>query len=251
MARSLLEEPTISKRLLFPRTKHFDSPYWLQSGDNKLSCYRLNNHPSSKTLIVFHASGEVVSDYFKVFAPEIDRLGYNIFVVEHRGYSLSEGYATLINIIDDIKSVISASKTPHEKIVVYGRALGSLYAVYTASKFKKIKGLIIDNGIADFYEQLNKRVSAEDIDTTEKKVQAEIKKYFNIEKMIKDYKGHTLILHSLKDRVISVDHAKQIYSWASEPKMLKLFEDGEHNSLSETNRSSYFKTVKMFMDNIR
>lgn len=250
MANSLLEESTISKRFLFPRIKHFDSPYWLQTDQYKLSCYRLMNHPGAKTLVVFHASSEIVTDYLDLFVPEIDDMGYNILIAEYRGYSLSEGYATLINILEDMSIVINGSKVAHENIVVYGRSIGSIYAVNAITKFKKIKGLIIDNGISDFYERLNKRVSPEDVDTTENKLRSEILKYFNIEKMIKAYKGNILIFHSNEDRIINANNAKQIYSWAKEPKLLKLFNEGEHNSLYETNRVEYFRTIKMFMESV-
>jgi len=250
MTKSLLEESTISKRFLFPRAKHFDSPFWLESDGNKLSCYRLMNHPGAKTLVVFHASSEVISDYLDIFAPEIDEMGYNILIAEYRGYSLSEGYATLINILEDMSAVITGSKVAHENIVVYGRSIGSIYAVNAVSKFKKIGGLILDNGIADFYERLNRRVSPEDIDTTENKLRSEILKHFNIEKKIKAFKGNTLVLHSNEDRIINGNHAKQVYKWANEPKLLKLFSEGEHNSLYETNRTEYFNTIKMFMESV-
>ncbi len=208
------------------------------------------NHPEAKTIVVFHASSEIVSDYLDLFAPEIDSMGYNILIAEYRGYSLSEGYASLINILEDLSIVINGSKVAHENIVVYGRSIGSIYAVNAVNRFKKIKGLIIDNGISDFYERLNKRVSPEDIDTTENKLRSEILKYFNIEKMMKAYKGNTLVLHSNEDRIIPWSHAKQIYSWAKEPKLLKLFSEGEHNSLYETNRVEYFRTIKMFMESV-
>lgn len=250
MAKSILEESTVNKRFLFPRKKHFDSPYWIESDGYKLSCFRMMNHPSAKTLVVFHASSEIVADYLDVFVPEIDRLGYNILIAEYRGYSLSEGYATLTNIIDDLKEIINASKVAHENLVVFGRSIGSIYAVNAVSKFKKIKGLIIDNGIADFYERLNRRVSPEDIDTTENILRAETLKFFNIEKKIKAFKGNTLILHANEDRIINVQHAKQIYKWAAEPKLLKLFNEGDHNLLFETNRQEYFDTIKMFMESV-
>ena len=250
MAKSFLEESTISKRFLFPRTKHFDSPYWLQTDKYKLSCFRLMNHPGAKTLVVFHASSEIVSDYLDIFVPEIDSMGYNILIAEYRGYSISEGYATLINIIEDLSIVINGSKAAHENIVVYGRSIGSIYAINAVNKFPKIRGLIIDNGIADFYERLNRRVSPEDIETTENELRSEILKYFNIEKMIKAFTGNTLILHSMEDRIINVDDARQINSWANEPKLLKLFSDGEHNSLYETNRLEYFRAIRMFMESV-
>ncbi len=250
MAVSLLEESTVNKRFLFPREKQFDSPYWLESDKNKLSCYRLMNHPDAKMIVVFHASSEIVADYLDLFVKEIDKMGYNILIAEYRGYSLSEGYATLINILEDMSVIINGSKTAHEKIVIFGRSLGSLYAVNAVTRFKKIKGLIIDNGIADFYERLSRRVSPEDIDTTEKKLRTEVLKYFNMQKMLKSFKGNTLIMHSNEDRIMPVEHAKKLYAWANEPKLLKLFPEGEHNLLHEFNKERYFHTIKMFMESL-
>jgi len=250
MGVSLLEESTVNKRFLFPRAKHFKNPYWLESGKYKLSCYKQMNHPEEKMLLVFHASSEIVADYLDVFVKEIDKMGYNVMIAEYRGYSLSEGFATLINILEDMEIIINGSKTGHEKIVVFGRSLGSIYAINAVKRFKKIKGLIIDNGIADFYERLSRRVSPEDIDTTEKKLRTEVLKYFNIQKMLKAFKGNTLIMHSNEDRIIPVEHAKKLYSWANEPKLLKLFSEGEHNALHEFNKESYFRTIKMFMESI-
>ena len=250
MAVSLLEESTVNKRFLFPRAKQFDSPFWLESGKYKLSCYRLMNNPKEKTILVFHASSEIVPDYFDVFVKEIDQMGYNVLIAEYRGYSLTEGYATLINILEDMEAIINGSKIPHEKIVVFGRSIGSIYALNAVKRFKKIKGLIIDNGIADFYERLSRRVSPEDIDTTEKKLRTEVLKYFNIQKMLKSFKGNTLIMHSNEDRIIPVEHAQKLYSWANEPKLLKLFPEGEHNLLCEFNKDSYFNTIKMFMESL-
>ena len=250
MASSLLEESTVNKRFLFPRKKIFNDPYWLETDKFKLSCYRQLNHPGKKMIVVFHASSEIVTDYLDVFVKEIDEMGYNVMIAEYRGYSLSEGYATLLNIIDDLSVLINGTKVAHEKLVIFGRSLGSIYAINAVNKFKKIKGLIIDSGIANFYERLNRRVSPEDIDTTEKKLRSEVLKYFNIQKMLKAFKGNTLILHSNEDSIMPVEHAKNLYSWANEPKLLKLFNEGEHNLLYEFNRESYFNAIKMFMESL-
>jgi esterase/lipase len=247
--RSILEDRTISKRFLFPRDKNFPGSFPIYTGSNTLFCYRAHNHPGKKMLLVFHGSNEIGADYIEVFAHEIDKAGYNLFVAEYPGYSQSTGNANLINIIDEIPYIIENCEVPINEIVVFGRSLGTAYSINTINKFPDISGIIIESGIADFYERLNRRVSPEDIDTTEEILRSEVQVYFNIEESLKNYKGSTLIMHTKDDRIINVKHAYQNYEWANEPKILKLFDDGDHSDIQYSNKNEYFHSIKTFMDN--
>lgn len=250
MANSILEDRTISKRFLFPREKHFDSPFLVASPEEKLSCYRQMRFEDAKMLVVFHGSNEIVQDYMESFAHEIDKMGYNLFLVEYPGYSLSTGTPNLINILKNIPYIIKNCGAPLDKIVVFGRSLGTSYAINAVSQFPKIKGLIIESGIADFYERLERRVSPDDIEVTEEVLRKEVLKYFNIEQQLKSYKGSTLIMHTKEDRIISVDHAERNFNWANEPKKLKLFEEGTHSDIQFSNKREYFDQIKDFMDSL-
>jgi len=250
MANSILEDRTISKRFLFPREKHFDSPFLIATSKEKLSCYRQMRYENAKMLIVFHGSNEIVQDYMESFAHEIDKMGYNLFIAEYPGYSLSTGSPSLINILENIPDIIKNCGTPIEKIAVFGRSLGTSYAINAVSQFPEIKGLIIESGIADFYERLERRVSPDDIEVSEETLRKEVLKYFNIEKQLKAYKGSTLIMHTLEDRIINVEHAKRNFGWANKPKTLKLFEEGTHSDIQFSNKREYFEQIKNFMDSI-
>jgi pimeloyl-ACP methyl ester carboxylesterase len=247
-AKSILEDRTITKRFLFPREKHFETPFQISTEFNKLSCFRQINHPGKKMLVVFHASNEVVADYLDSFAHEIDQMGYNLFIAEYPGYSLSTGNPNLINIIEDIPYIIKNCGIHTNELVVFGRSLGTAYAVNAIGLFPNIRGIIIESGIADFYERLNRRVSPEDIDTTDEVLKAEVLGFFNIERFLKQFNGSTLIMHTNEDRIINVRHAQQNYEWANEPKTLKLFDDGGHSDIQDCNRVEYFKAIKELMD---
>ena len=248
MSKSILEDRTISKRFLFPREKHFQEPYLITTSKNKLSCYRNIVDDSKKMLIVFHGSNEVVPDYLDIFAKEIEHMGYNLLVAEYPGYSLSTGNASLINIIEEIPFIIENCGLPIKQLVLFGRSLGTSYAVHAISLFPEIKGVILESGIADFYERLDRRVSPEDVDSTEQILREEISKYFNIEKYLKAYKGSTLIMHTNEDRIINIRHAKLNYKWANEPKKLVIFENGDHSDIQFSNHLEYFKTIQEFLD---
>ena len=248
ITKSILEDRTITKRFLFPRDKNFAGSYPINTGSNTLFCYRQQNHHGKKTLLVFHGSNEIVSDYIDIFAHEIDKAGINLFIAEYPGYSQSTGIPTLINIIDEIPFIVKSCEVPLKDLVVFGRSLGTAYAINALNKFPEISGLIIESGMADFYERLERRVSAEDIETTEDILRSEILIYFNIEESLKRFKGGTLIMHTKEDRIINVKHAYQNFEWANEPKTLKLFEEGDHSDIQYSNKIEYFKTIKDFME---
>lgn len=250
MSQSLLEESTVTKRFLFPRRKHFDEPFFIKTKIGKLSCYRQLKDLNKKMLVVFHGSNEIINDYFDVFAKEIDNIGYNLLLVEYRGYSYSSGFASLTNILDDISYVIKGCGVSEDKIVVFGRSLGTIYAMHSIKLFPNIKGIIIESGFSDFYDRIKRRLNAEDIDTTEKELKDEVYKYFNINNIITNYQGASLFMHGIDDRVIDVSEAKKLHQWANEPKTLSLYAEGGHSDIQETNKEMYFIDIKKFMNSL-
>jgi pimeloyl-ACP methyl ester carboxylesterase len=250
MTKSILEDRTVSKRFLFPREKHFSDPFMIRSSKIKLSCYKQERFKNAKMLVVFHASNEIVEDYTESFAHEVEKMGVNLLIAEYPGYSMSTGTPSLINILEVIPAIIKNCGTPVNDLVVFGRSLGTTYAIEAVSQFPEIKGLIIESGISDFYERLDRRVSAEDIDSTEEELKKEVLKYFDIERKLKRYKGSTLIMHTKDDRIIDARHALQNFEWANDPKELKIFEAGDHSDIQFLNKREYFDTIREFIEKL-
>ena len=250
MARSLLEESTVTKRFLFPRKKYLENPFFIKTKTGKLSCYRQFKHIDKKMLIVFHGSNEIINDYFDVFAKEIEKIEYNLLLVEYRGYSYSSGFASLTNILDDISYIVKGCGVPEDQIVIFGRSLGTIYAMHTIKLFPDIKGIIIESGFSDFYDRIKRRLNAEDIETTEEELKNEVYKYFNIEETLKGYKGSCLFMHAIDDRTISVDHAKKLHEWANGSKTLSLYAEGGHSVIQDINTGRYFLDIKKFMGSL-
>lgn len=247
---SILKDNIITKRFLFPRKKKLQNPYIINAKGNKLSCVRQMRFKNAKMLIVFHAGSELVDDYTGSFAHEIDKMGINLLLVEYPGYSMSTGEANIIDILDLIPDVINNCETSVEKLIVFGRSLGAAYAVDTVAKFPEIKGLIIESGIADFYDRLTKRVNAAEIDCTEDALKADVLKYFNTKQKLKKYTGSTLIMHAKDDRIIGTEQALKNYEWANEPKKIKIFDNGVHKDIQFSNKREYFDIIFEFVSSI-
>ena len=108
MTQSILDHPLVSERYFFPRREQFKDPFWVDCGDVQLSCYYQQKYPDAKTIVFFHGNGEIVPDYLELFVPVFDQMGYNLFLAEYRGYSMSTGVPAMVAMLGDVEHIIKA-----------------------------------------------------------------------------------------------------------------------------------------------
>ncbi len=245
---SMLDHPIVSSRYFFPRRTPFPDPYWVKADDGgKLACYYHAVHPDAKTVVYFHGNGEVVADYLPDFATWIAQAGHNLLLAEYRGYGMSDGQPALVGMLEDVVPIIQSLHAPDHKIVLFGRSIGSLYALHGVSRYPQIGGLIIESGVADITERFFQRVLPEELGMSEPEVADELRKCFDFARKLEGFQGQTLILHARFDELIGVHHAEQLYSAAREPKQLKIFDQGGHNDIFFRNRAGYMQLVEAFL----
>ena len=249
MKNSILNHPIISERYFFPRFEQFNNPYFIDCNNVKLACYYQNNNPNAKTVIYFHGNGEEVADYIDFFPQMFDKAGYNILLFGFRGYGMSTGKAALVDILFDVECVIKKLNIPQNNIIFYGRSVGTIYAVHAVSVFTNAYALILESGIADVKERIMMRISSpSEINSSENELQQEFETYFNTEKKLSVFKGKSLVLHTINDQLVDVNHGKQLYNFLNEPKKLHLFERGDHNTILAINDNEYFSIVFDFLN---
>lgn len=245
---SILDHRLISERYFFPRENSFKNPRIIKNGNISLSCYYRGFPGAEKTIIYFHGNGETVKEYLD--SPLL-KLPYNILFAEYRGYGISNGDPSLVAMLNDVRIIIESINQPKENIILFGRSIGSIYAIHGASLYhNSIGGLIIESGIADVRERILMRVTPKEIEVANEQFDTECHKYFDHESKISSFKGKTLIMHTQHDMLVDVSNAKKLYEWANQPKKLVLFEDGGHNSILDLNTQEYLDTVQMFIDDV-
>lgn len=248
---TILDHPIVSGRYFFPRKTALPDPYWVTAGDGiRLACSYHFVSKQANTLIYFHGNGEVVADYLPHFADWIIGAGYNLLLAEYRGYGQSQGEPILAGMLEDVVACIQALQTPPEKIVLFGRSLGSLYVLHGVHKYPRIGGLIIESGIANLGERFFDRVSAEELGVPKQQIKGELNKYFNFAEKLSSFHGKTLILHARLDELVSIQNAEDLYSAASESKQLHVFNQGGHNDIFFRNRAEYMQLVEAFLAGI-
>ena len=250
MMSSILDHPLISERYFFPRREALLDPFMVDSGDVQLGCCRYAPHPEAKTIVYFHGNGEVVADCVEFFAEPFTQLGLNVFFAEYRGYGMSTGIPSLAAMLDDVKPMIQAPNIPQEKMILFGRSVGSIYALHATSHFPNVAGLVIESGVADPLERLLLRVAPEELGVTERELQSEVGALLNHRRLLESFRRPSLFMHTRHDGLIDVSHSERNHDWAGGPKKLVIFERGDHNSIFAANKKAYMDELREFASSL-
>jgi pimeloyl-ACP methyl ester carboxylesterase len=168
----------------------------------------------------------------------------------------------------DLKSVFDAvvgttsqwSEEP--KMFVYGRSIGSIFALAFAAGFSSaVRGLILESGIAHvsewvkWYVTLRSDVNAEDLF---KSLQIEdhaetfcAMEYLNTRARLQMYTGPLLVLHTAGDTVVVPEHAHAFHRFAEmvpsrTVNKLVIWETGGHNDIHSKNLEKYLQELTDF-----
>jgi len=243
----ILDHPLISERYFFPRAGNFKNPFWVDCGDARLACSYHEIDPAAKTLIHFHGNGEIVDDWQGDFVTLIQKMGCNCFLAELRGYGQSTGQPQLGKMLEDVVPTIEALQRPANKLIFFGRSVGSIFAIEAAAKFPQAAGLILESGVADVQERLLLRVDPEELGVSANVFEAEVERNLNHQLKLSTYPGPVLVMHTQHDGLVDASHGQRLYDWAPGKKRLKIFPQGNHNDIMYVNAREYFGLVAEFI----
>lgn len=243
----LLNHHLISERYFFPRAGAFQNPFWVDCGDAQLACSYHEIDPAAKTLIHFHGNGEIVDDWQGDFVGLIQQMGCNVFLAELRGYGQSSGEPQLGKMLEDVIPTIEALQRPANKLIFFGRSVGSIFSIEAAAQFPDAAGLILESGVADVHERLLLRVSPKELGVSVGKFESSVDRYLNHKSKMMAYPGPVLVLHTQHDGLVDVSHGQRLYDWAGGRKTIKIFPNGNHNDIMFVNAREYFRLLAEFI----
>lgn len=252
---SILDHDIISERYFFPRRQPLDGARMVDVGEAELACFEVDEG-HDLTLVHFHGNGEIVADYLPGFAGQIDSLGANSFFAEYRGYGGSTGTPRLAAMLDDVEPIREAINEatggrPDSQLVVFGRSVGSIYAIEFAARFPDIAGLVLESGIADVHERILLRATPVELGATPEELRAEFDRLFDHEAKLGQYTGPTLVMHTENDHLVDKSHADRNAAWAGGECRKVLFERGDHNSIFHANKAEYLAKLGRFLEGCR
>ncbi|MCB9594390.1 MAG: alpha/beta hydrolase [Sandaracinaceae bacterium] len=239
----LLDHPVVAERYFFPRPDRVPSPRWVSVPGAELACHRTAAPADDAPFVLhFHGNGEVAADWLHDFAPALEARGYGVFLGEYRGYGGSTGRPGLHSMLDDALAQLDAVGVPPERVLVYGRSVGSIFALHVAAA-RPVAGLVLESGIADVGQRLALRLEPEELGTDAAGLAAAIRDDLDHRGKLAAYAGPVLVLHTRNDHMVSVDHAEQLAAWAGDRAELRLFERGDHNSIHAYNGDAILDAV--------
>lgn len=148
----------------------------------------------------------------------------------------------MVRMLDDVPKVLAFMGVPHENIVVYGRSVGSLYAIEAAYRAPNLRGLVIESGIASPLERILFRVRPEELGVTSEALAQAANERLDHQNKLARYPGRTLVLHAAHDSMVDQTHAKRNAQWAKQSELV-LYEHGDHNNVLNLNVTDIVKRV--------
>lgn len=253
-ADSVLDHPAISGAYFFPREAQFENTVQIEVDGASLSCLAdIADDPNRLTLVHFHGNGETIADYVEMGLPMMfDRMNVNSVFVEYRGYGESTDRPKLVAMLDDGEAVLQHLSVNLSKTIVFGRSIGSLYAIELAARRPELAGLIIESGIADPLERFLTYADPTAAGTTEAEVRTAVAAHFDHPAKLARFANPALLLHTEEDGLIDISHAERNHEWlASEDKKLVRFARGNHNTIMPENLGRYFAELEEFINRCR
>lgn len=236
---TVIDHPAISSRYFFPRP---DAPRegdrWTVDG---LACAR-RNQDRDAAVLHFHGNGEVVADWVGDFAGALDAGGVDAYFAEYRGYGGSTGSPSLSALLADALTVFDAMARPPERVVVYGRSIGSLAAAHVAA-LRPVGALVLESGICDLSERLLVRLTPDELGVTEDELRAAVKASFDQEAKIARTTCPLLVLHTEHDDMVRKHHAARNAKAAGTRAELVMYPGGDHNSIHAYNGDDIVRRV--------
>ena len=175
-----------------------------------------------------------------------ERVPVNVFIIDYRQYGRSEGKVSEQGTYLDARAALaylhSRKEINREKIIFFGRSLGSAVAVELALN-EKCRALILETPFTSILEMGKKLYPFLPVSLLLKT------KYDSLAK-IRNIKVPILVMHGDKDALVPFEHGKRLYDMANEPKEFYTIPGAGHNDTHIVGGDEYFDVIKEFVNKL-
>lgn len=161
------------------------------------------------------------------FAKDFLSNGYDFFMMDYRGFGKSRGKRSQEKVFSDAQYIYKwlAQSYPEDKIVVYGRSMGSGIAARIAS-WNKPRMLILDSPYFSFYYNVNRYLFFTPLKW--------ILKYdMRTDQYLKITSCSVHIIHGTSDRLITYAQSEKLKALYPDKIQLHPIHGAKHNNLPE------------------
>ncbi len=169
--------------------------------------------------------------------------GISIFIFDYRGYGRSTGQPTEEGFYQDAlvsyDYLIHQRKTSPERLIIFGRSLGSSVAGEIAVQ-RPTSGLIVEGAFPSIQAMADHHyfgLPASWVMDVE----------FNLTKKVQALKVPLLVMHGEQDAVVPMFLGKQVFEAAPEPKKWYAVSQAGHNDVPFVGGEAYFQEIDAFV----
>ena len=191
---------------------------------------------SACTVLFLHGNAENISTHF-ASVRWLPASGYNVFLFDYRGYGRSGGEPSLPGVQMDTEAALGAvfaiAEVNPDRILVLGQSLGGSVAITALARSPyrhHIRALVTEGAISSYRGIAREKLAGFWLTwLLQWPLSLAIDdQYKPLEAIGRISPVPILIIHGLRDQVVSPHHAQALYAAAREPKELWLISDADH-----------------------
>ena len=201
---------------------------------------------SRTTLLWLHGNAGNISHRVDNIAMLLRNTGLGTFIIDYRGYGLSEGRASEKGTYQDataaLEYVLSRQDIAPHRIVYFGRSLGAAVALWLATR-RRPYGLILESPFASVQDMAK-------VAFPHLPLHLLVRGKYDSLSRIASVSCPLLILHGARDEIVPVEQAQRLYAAATQSKALFLIPGAGHNDTYSVDQPLYFRTLAEFMTSL-
>lgn len=178
-------------------------------------------------------------------AQRMHGMGYNLLLVDYRGYGKSTGGApSESKVYEDAESawryLTLQRKIAPKRIFIFGRSLGGAIAINLALFHPNGGGVIVENTFTSLMDIAESKYPYLPVDLL-------LNQRFDSIRKIRRLKIPLLVIHGTWDTHVPYQMGQRLFESAPQPKFLKLIEGGEHGNCDLVAPLEYRAAVTEFV----
>ncbi len=205
-------------------------------GDRSIiTAVHLINPKAKYTILYSHGNGETIGDIYPDLLA-LQKTGFSLFAYDYRGYGLSSGKPSEPNSYQDVEAaytyLVNQLKVPADRIIIFGRSVGSGPATYLASR-QPSAGLILESAFISTFRMI---------------IPFPILPFDKFPNQARLPQVHVpiLIIHGTQDQVIPFSHGQALYKTANSPKTFLAIDGADHNDVNTVGGDRYSQSLQTF-----
>jgi hypothetical protein len=188
------------------------------------------------TILYLHGNAENVSTHI-MSVRWLPERGFNVFLLDYRGYGASAGKPTLAGVQDDVESalkmLVARQGVDAGRIVVFGQSLGGAIAVHRVAHTayrENIRALVVESAFSGY-----RRITREKLGDFwltwpfQYPLSWTVSDEYNPSEAVARISPiPLLVIHGDRDPIVPVHHGQRLFELAREPKQLWIVPGGGH-----------------------